>query len=314
MTKRIIVLGSMRSGTSLMAELIRLWGAYAGRDVDLWKSDFNNPRGYGYMEYIPLQDFNDELLSHNDRVPPSTQLMEQKAGDPVYKKQALDLIQAMDEQAAASGAPAWVWKDARLPLTLPFWTKLWGDVIYVNTVRHPAEITLSAAKAQEFQEEEPPFSAGLLYWQYCMLNVISYTQNHPAKIFIEYGQMLNHPQQECTRLSQFLDAHCNMTQENSTQRIDTMLASVAQGQRHYHYKKSLAEMEQVTRDQRALYNFLRVKTIHPDEPFKREDFELYPGWLEYLQSMDMILTMSNKLDTWATQEPEQFNNDTNDSQ
>jgi hypothetical protein len=261
------------------------------------------------MEYIPLQNFNDQLLEGNDRVPPPTQLMEQKAEDPGLRQQALELIQDMDEKAAQNGSPAWVWKDARLPLTLPFWTKLWGDVVYVNTVRHPAEITLSAARAQEFQEEEPPYSAGLLYWQYCMLNVLSYTQNHPAKMFIEYGQLLNRPQQECTRLSQFLDAHCAMPQESAAQRTDAMLASVAQGQRHYHYKKSLAEMEQVTRDQRALYNFLRVKTIYPDEPFIREDFELYPGWLEYLQSMDMILTMTNKLDTWATQEPEQFGTD-----
>jgi hypothetical protein len=55
-----------------------------------------------------------------------------------------------------------------------------------------------------------------------------------------------------------------------------------------------------------------VKTIYPDEAYKREDFELYPGWLEYLQSMDMILTMTDKLETWATQEPEQYNKDTNE--
>lgn len=303
----------MRSGTSLVAELVRLWGAYAGRDSDLWKSDINNPRGYGYMEYIPLQDFNDELLDHNDRIPPSVQLMEQKAEEAGYRQKALDLIDTMDERAKENGSPAWVWKDARLPLTIPFWKKVWGDVIYVNTVRHPAEITLSAAKAQEFQEEEPPYSAGLLYWQYCMLNVLSHTQDHPAKMFIEYGQMIDHPQRECERLSRFLDTHCNMPQESAVQRIEAMLASVAKSQRHYHYKKSLAEMPQVTREQRALYNFLRVKTIHPDEPFKKEDFELYPGWMEYLQSMDMLLTLSDKLDTWATEEPEQHNTDMNES-
>jgi len=309
MAKRIIVLGTMRSGTSLIAELTRLWGAYAGRDVDLWKSDLNNPRGYGYMEYIPLQEFNDELLDNNDRVPPSIQLMEERADDPTYKNRALELIQAMDKRATENQAPAWVWKDARLPLTLPFWKKLWGDVVYAITVRHPAEITLSAAKAQEFQEEEPPFSAGLLYWQYCMLNILSYTQDHQAKIFIEYARMLSQPQQECVRLSQFLATQCDLLQEDSAKRTDAMLASVSQDQRHYHYKKSLAEMEQVTREQRALYNFLRVKTFYPDEAFKREDFELYPGWMEYLQSMDMLLTLSNKLDTWATEPPAQSTDD-----
>ena len=69
MPKRIIVLGIMRSGTSLTAELIRRWGAYTGGENDLWKSDLSDPRGYGYMEYIPLQGLNDELLDHNERVP-----------------------------------------------------------------------------------------------------------------------------------------------------------------------------------------------------------------------------------------------------
>jgi hypothetical protein len=69
MPNRIIVLGTLRSGTSLTAELIRLWGAYTGSKNNIWKSDMNDPRGYGYMEYIPLQDLNDGLLDDNDRVP-----------------------------------------------------------------------------------------------------------------------------------------------------------------------------------------------------------------------------------------------------
>jgi len=106
MPKRIIVLGTIRSGTSLTAELIRLWGAYAGKVEELWKSDFDNPRGYGYMEYIPLQEINDQLLDHNDRIPPPMGLMEQRSEDPEYRDRALELIKTMDEQAAQSQAPA----------------------------------------------------------------------------------------------------------------------------------------------------------------------------------------------------------------
>ena len=305
MPKRIIVLGSMRSGTSLVAELIRLWGAYAGGEQQLWKSDFQDPRGFGYMEYIPLQELNDELLDHNDRMPPLIELMEEKAENQDLRDRALALIETMDDQAAKSQAPAWVWKDARLPLTLPFWVKLWEDVVYVVTVRHPAEITLSAAKAQEFQEESPPFSAGLLYWQYCMLNVITYTQSNPNKIFLAYDQLINYPDHECSRLAQFHDLVCGLPRQNSEVRLSKMRSTIAENHRHYDYRKSLAEIEQATQEQRALYNFLRVKTMYPDEAFKREDFELYPGWREFLQSLDMLLTLSNKLDTWATQPPSQ---------
>jgi hypothetical protein len=309
MPKRIIVLGTMRSGTSLVAELIRLWGAHAGEEGTLWKSDIEDPRGYGYMEYIPLQELNDELLDHNDRMPPRIEVMEEKAENQDFRHQALALIQRMDERAAKNQAPAWVWKDARLPLTLPFWVKLWEDVLYVITVRHPAEITLSAAKAQEFQEQAPPFSAGLLYWQYCMLNVLNYTQNSRNKIFLAYDQLINNPEKECSRLGQFLDLQCSLPQESSGQRANRMRSAIAENQRHYDYRKSLAEIEGATREQRALYNFLRVKTMYPDEAFKREDFELYPGWQEFLQSLDMLLTLSNKLDTWATQPSSQPDQD-----
>jgi len=233
MPKRIIVLGTMRSGTSLTAKLIQLWGAYTGDENNLWKSDINDPRGYGYMEYIPLQNLNDELLGNNDRVPPPIKLMEEKAKNQKYRKQALDLIKIMDEGAVKNQAPAWVWKDARLPLTLPFWVKLWQDAIYVITVRHPAEITLSAAKAQEFQEENPPFSAGLLYWQYCMLNVIDYTQKSSKKIFLAYDQLINNPYKECSRLCEFLDVTCNMPQEDSEHRKNMMRSGVSENQRHY---------------------------------------------------------------------------------
>jgi len=292
MSKRIIVLGIMRSGTSLTAELIRRWGAYSGGESNLWKSDVNDPRGYGYMEYIPLQNLNDELLDNNDRLPPQDQRMEERASDPMFRERAVGLIRDMDEQTVKNKFDAWVWKDARLPLTLPFWMKFWDDPIYVITIRHPAEVALSSAKTEDFDQDNLPFSAGLAYWQYCMLNILSFTQESRRKIFIAYDQLINDPLRECTRLCHFLDEHCEKSTEGSSQRIEAMLPQVTGNQRHHHYGKALAEMQQATKEQRALYNFLRVKIMYPDEAFQEDDFALYPGWREYLQAMDMILTLS----------------------
>jgi hypothetical protein len=290
--KRIIVLGIMRSGTSLTAELVRLWGAYAGTESELWKSDASDPRGYGYMEYIPLQNLNDELLDYNEAVPPTHEILEEKASDPALRERAIELVRAMDQRAVEANAPAWVWKDARTVLTLPFWAKILADPIYVITVRHPAETALSAAKTEEMAEEGIPFSAGLAYWQYCMLNILIFTQDNPCKMYIAYDQLLSKPVQECTRLGHFLDEHCEKSPEDSQARIDAMLPQISTRERHYTYTKSLAEMEQVTKEQRALYNFLRVKTLYPHEAFNKDDFALYPGWKEYLQCMDMLMAMS----------------------
>jgi len=287
----------MRSGTSLTAELIRLWGAYAGGEDNLWKSDIKDPRGYGYMEYIPLQELNDELLDNNDRVPPSQELLKEKASSLIFREKGMRLLQMMDEQAMENKFEAWVWKDARLPLTLPFWTKFWGDPIYVINVRHPAEVALSAARTEEMNEENVPFSAGFAYWQYCMLNILSSVQRSHKKIFIAYEQLINNSLQECTRLCNFLDEYCGMPTENAQQRIDAMFPHIVGNQRHHHYGRDLAEMEQATREQRALYNFLRVKIMYPDEAYQKDDFALYPGWKEYLQAMDMLLALSTSQET-----------------
>ena len=294
--RRIIVLGVMRSGTSLTAELIRLWGAYAGSANHLWQSNVNDPRGYGYMEYIPLQNLNNELLDHNDRVPPPVEVFDQKISNQTFREQGENLLQSMDALSLKNDATEWVWKDARLPLTLPFWTNLWGDVIYVITVRHPAEIALSLAQAAEIDKENLPYSAGFTYWQYCMLQVLSFTQHSKRKMFIAYDQLINHPLQECTRLANFLDANCKKTSQDAQKRIDAMLPRVAKNQQHQRYEMSLAEMHQATREQRALYDFLRVKVLYPDERCNINDFALYPGWREYLESVDMLMTLQGAKD------------------
>jgi len=290
--RNIIVLGIMRSGTSLTAELVRLWGAYSGGENNLWKSDRNDLRGYGYMEYIPLQKLNDELLDQNDRVPPAPKQMEERALDPVFREKAMSLIQEMDEQAGNNSFDTWVWKDARLPLTLPFWVKIWEDPIYIITIRHPAEVALSSAQTEDLDPNDLPFSAGLIYWQYCMLNILAFTRENHKKVFVAYDQLLDDPVLECTRLCQFLDEQSGNSIEGSQERIAAMVPQVARNQRHHQYGKALAEMEQSTREQRALYNFLRVKIRYPEEAFREEDFSLYPGWKEYLQAMDMLLTLS----------------------
>ena len=294
--KRIVVLGVMRSGTSLTAELIRLWGAYAGSQDDLWTSDASDARGYGYMEYIPLQNLNNQLLDDNDRVPPTLESLEQKSSNQKYRSLAKELLNNMDNMAQKKGATEWVWKDARLALTLPFWSGLWGDIVYVVTIRHPAEIALSLAKAAEIDQDDIPYSAGFIYWQYCMLQILSFTQDNPRKIFMAYDQLINNPQQECTRLCNFLDENCGKPSQDSQKRLETMLPRVAKNQQHQEYKKSLAEMPQATREQRALYDFLRVKIHYPDEAYNIDDFALYAGWREYLESVDMLMTLQGARD------------------
>src|SRR5215510_3216131 len=148
MPHRIIVAGIYRSGTSLTTELIHRWGAYAGQKSDIFEDE------YGYMEHFALQKINDDLLNNTSRVPTPVDKLLEKAQDPALRERALQVLQTMDQEAEENHATAWVWKDPRLPLVLPFWTHIWDDVIYVIPVRHPVETILSAAKMEGLEPEE----------------------------------------------------------------------------------------------------------------------------------------------------------------
>lgn len=284
MPKRIIVSGIYRSGTSLTAELVHRWGAYAGREDDIFQDE------YGYLEHLALQKLNDELLNNNSRVPIPVDQMLEKAQNPELQERALKILDEMDREAEQNQAVAWVWKDPRLPLVMPFWANIWGDVIYVIPVRHPVETILSAASMDGLDPGTVPLSAGFAYWQFCMLNVIAFTENSQRKIFIAYDQLLQNPDRECTRLGQFLDKQCEIPPKDADQRVEGMTAQISTGQYHFQHPKALAKIKVTTREQRALYNFLRIKTMYPEEPFIQDDFALYPGWMEYIQAMDMLFS------------------------
>jgi hypothetical protein len=281
--KRIIVAGIYRSGTSLTAELVRRWGAYAGREEDIFKDD------YGYMEHLALQKLNDDLLNNQSRVPTPVEVLLEKTKDASLVDLASQILKDMDAEASYHKAAAWVWKDPRLPLVIPFWADLWQDAIYIIPVRHPVETILSAAKMEGLEPEQVPLSAGFAYWQFCMLNLLQFTENTSRKLFIAYDQLTQNPERECERLCRFLDEQCGI-ESDPFDRLRYMTEHVTAGQRHFNHPQSLAEVETATREQRALYNFLRVKTMYPHEPYQKDDFALYPGWLEYLSAMDMLVS------------------------
>ena len=288
MPERIIVSGIYRSGTSLSAELVHRWGAYVGSEGDIFQDE------YGYLEHLALQKLNDELLNNSSYVPTPVDQMLEKAQDPVLRERALQILDGMDRETEQNQAIAWVWKDPRLPLVLPFWANIWGNVIYVIPVRHPVETILSAASMDGLEPENVPLSAGFAYWQFCMLNVIDFTMNSQRKLFMAYDQLIREPRQVCTSLCYFLDEQCGVSPLDADQRIKSMTSQIATDQHHFQHPRPLAEIETTTKEQRALYNFLQVKTMYPNESFNKDDFALYPGWQEYLQTMEMLASFNRE--------------------
>jgi len=276
MPHRIIVCGIYRSGTSLLTKLSCEWGAYAGKDQDLFQDNF------GYLEHFALQKLNDNLLNENSYVPTPVDVLLEKTKDSTLSQCANQILKDMDEEVATTQAPAWVWKDPRLPLTIPFWADFWKDAIYIIPIRHPLETILSSAEMEGLSSDQVPLSAGLLYWQFCMLNILNFTQSNSRKLFIAYDQLLKDPQTECTRLCAFLDEQCGVDIKDQSIRIQSMTSQIESKKYHHQASDPLANVEASTVEQRALYNFLRVKTMYPNETFKAKDFALPPNWMEAL--------------------------------
>jgi hypothetical protein len=142
-TRAVWVLGMHRSGTSLVAGVLRLLGADLGpRDGMLLADALDNPRGY--WEQRAVVDVNNELLarlSGSSSTPPALQPGWERRPDlDDLRERAGDILSRFD--------PACVWavKDPRLSLTLPFWRPLVDESAAVISLRAPRDVAASLAR------------------------------------------------------------------------------------------------------------------------------------------------------------------------
>lgn len=141
----VCIAGMHRSGTSLIASLLRRAGLHLGEEADLLPPAEGNPGGY--FENRKFVDLNEELLARLGGTyfrPP--------VFAPGWAEAALS---ALGDEAEAvvrgfEGREPWGWKDPRNSLTLPFWTRLVDDVRTVICLRHPWDVADSLYRGTYF--------------------------------------------------------------------------------------------------------------------------------------------------------------------
>ena len=152
------IVGMHRSGTSAVARIVNLLGVPIGDAKDLIEADPpSNPKGH--WESGSLAAFNDRLLatlggawSAPPQMPPQWE--------------AYDYIGALGGEAirafdAVYGSKAWVWKDPRLCLTIPFWRRqLKVRSVALLVLRHPLEVAASLEARNGF-----PTAYSLALWE-----------------------------------------------------------------------------------------------------------------------------------------------------
>jgi hypothetical protein len=190
----VCVAGMHRSGTSLVANLLRTCGVYLGETQDFAPPSFDNPEGY--WENLHFSKINDKILANfggawdcPPRLPPG---WEDASSLDTIRKEAIRAVQA------SSTYSCWGWKDPRNSLTLPFWKKVLPDFKVVICLRSPLDVARSLQQrgftSQQF---------GLNLWSiYC--RQVSNTVEPLRYIVTHYDTYFHDPSAELDRIVTFL--------------------------------------------------------------------------------------------------------------
>jgi len=287
----IIVLGVERSGTSVVAEMVHRWGAYAGPPEKLHSADIHAPRGY--WEFLPLWDLLAELGDFDTGATwwdlDFQQQIEKKATDPAFRKKATDLMAEMDK-----GAP-WFWKDPALSHFLPFWKQIWSDAIYIITVRHPFDTAVSWQKfimPSHVKVRISFVAMNLLRWQHMMTLILQHTEDVQHRLFLGYEDIVCQPRAQAERLACFLNERFGKQAAPTQAMVDGVESQLWRN----NCGTPFEQVPEATSEQKALYTFAKRKIDNPLEPFDVTKYPLPPGHLEFLNVQEALLKAYRELE------------------
>ena len=199
----LVVLGMHRSGTSAVARVLNLCGAFLPAKVKPPKVGVN-PKGFWEPEAVLDLD---------------VRLMRQLGGDWSHVDFALPETGAVvDEFLADAGAllaseyedhTLIAIKDPRICVLAPLWHRALEAAgyrpVYVVPVRNPLEVAQSLQARGDMSIDE-----GLALWRAYMERVVAFTRERADVVFIRYAELLDDWQAVVQRIAQRLDVPLDM--------------------------------------------------------------------------------------------------------
>lgn len=194
---QILVIGPHRSGTSLVARLLNMMGAYFGPEGISWPANDANIKGF--WERLDVLEVNDAILAASqcrwDRL--SGWNIAAPPAIPEKTRQRLrSTLFSMD------GFRPWMLKDPRLCLTLPLWREYLEVPLAIVVHRHPIETALSL---QRRQATPYPLPYGLAIWEYYAAAALNHTAQMP-RCLVSYHHLLANPVEETQKLHNWVIA------------------------------------------------------------------------------------------------------------
>ncbi|MDA0703828.1 MAG: sulfotransferase [Proteobacteria bacterium] len=150
----ILVTGMARSGTSMVAGLLALSGAWVGRTL---AGDPHNPKGY--FENLALREGVTKRLLHAlDCDPLGISKLPELAALPQVEGLAAPILAALEKQGYAGTRP-WLFKDAKTALLWPIWRTAFPEARWVIVRRDESGILASCLRTPFMRQhsEDPDF-------------------------------------------------------------------------------------------------------------------------------------------------------------
>lgn len=193
---QIIVFGMHRSGTSPLARLLNLMGAYIGMEGALMRPTVSNTKGY--WERLDVHGLHQEFFK--------------SIGVDWHKICRLNLESVGEEQRTAFTEKAglivhqldayrpWVLKDPRMCLLFPLWQDLLEVPICVHIYRSPLQVAQSLHTRDGF-----PIRFGMALWEYYNLAALRHTQKFP-RLLVAHRDLMMQPVETVQTLYTDLEA------------------------------------------------------------------------------------------------------------
>lgn len=194
---QLIVLGMHRSGTSVLARVLNLMGAWFGPEGISTGANPENPKGF--WERRDVRALNDWVLHSAgcdwNRVAQFDAGALPEAVVEEFRSVAGKLVLELDAHRP------WFLKEPRLCLLLPLWRQVLEAPVAVRIHRHPVEVAASLQTRNEI-----PVPVGLALWEKYTASAGAAAAGLPA-VTTFYDRLMADPVAEVGRLHAELTAH-----------------------------------------------------------------------------------------------------------
>ena len=191
---QIFVLGMHRSGTSALARLLNLMGAYFGGENAGTGRNVENRKGFWERRDVRL--LNDTILFNSgcdwDRI--SSLNLDELDGRDALEDAAADIVLNLDAHRP------WFVKEPRLCVLFPIWRKALEFPFCIHIHRNPLEVAHSLKARNGI-----PIRAGLALWEFYNTRALAASAALP-RVFVGFEGLLEEPAGIVSRIHSALSA------------------------------------------------------------------------------------------------------------